>query len=126
MKEAFDVAIGKADLVFLDKSPFSKALELAQECAHLSDPSSNTPDALEATAREWRKARASVRAKVNEVTRRAFLEVKLKFEKVSLSTFIWYNFNISASLINTFLRMTVLCNTSPWQRTLSSAGQIGG
>ena len=88
MKEAFDVAIGKADLVFSDKSPFSKALELAQQCAHLSDPGSNTPDALEATAREWRKARASLRAKVNEVTRRAFLEVKLKFEKVSLSTFI--------------------------------------
>ena len=81
MKESFDIAIGMVDLVVTNKSPFAKALQLAQERAP-SDPASNTPAALEATARAWSKAGAPLRTKVNKVTMEAFLEVKDKFAKV--------------------------------------------
>ena len=95
MKESFDVAIGMVDLVVTNKSPFAKALQLAQERAP-SDPASNTPAALEATARAWSKAGAPLRTKVNKVTMEAFLEVKLKFEKVCFtnccSHFVFINF----------------------------------
>ena len=81
IKMEFEVSLRKVGLILRSKSPFGKALKLAQESSH--GPESTTPDALRLIDGQWRLGYLTDEtiAEVNRVTKKAFDEVFQKMTK---------------------------------------------